>query len=82
MEDIVRDRVVRSKVFASSRRKDAILSAMRDPMNSQLVSQMYTALDYEYRTKENLVKPEEPKVDDTDLMEESDTIEELSLKHI
>lgn len=54
-----------SKLYRASTRKDKILAAFQDPINTELVGQLAKALDEEYQTPEYLVKEsdhEEPGV--------------------
>lgn len=51
-----------SKLYRSSPRKDKIEAAFDNPINSELVGQLATALDEQYQTPEYLVKEKEPEV--------------------
>lgn len=53
-----------SKLYRSSPRKDKIEAAFDNPINSELVGQLATALDEQYQTPDYLVKEKEPKVEE------------------
>jgi len=59
MYEIIASKIISSKLYKSSKRKNAILNAIQDPKNAGLMTQLAEYLDEEYQTPENLEgKPE------------------------
>lgn len=59
MYEIIASKIIGSKLYKSSKRKNAILNAIQDPKNAGLLTQLAEYLDEQYQTPENLEgKPE------------------------
>lgn len=59
MYEIIASKIIGSKLYKSSKRKNVILNAIQDPKNAGLLTQLAEYLDEQYQTPENLEgKPE------------------------
>lgn len=54
MYEIIASKIIGSKLYKSSKRKNAILNAIQDPKNAGLMTQLAEYLDEQYQTPENL----------------------------
>ena len=74
------DRIYSCKMYKNSKNKDQIVATLQDPTNAELVVQLQTYLDPQYRKKKKPDKPDdndpniEPKVND-DAVDEMDPVD-------
>ena len=70
--------ILASKIFISSSRQDKILSAIQDPINSELVQQMKSYLDEDFIAPEYLKDDNSNKDDIVDIRDSSNTQKDSS----